>query len=265
MAEFIDFVRKLPSPEYLATWGPYLYVLLTAIVFAETGLLFGFFLPGDSLLFAAGVLVAAGDLDIVLLNVLLISAAIAGDTLGYWIGRKTGPRIFTKEKSFFFNPDHLRWTREFYERHGGKTIIIARFVPIARTFAPVVAGVGAMNYRRFVAYNVLGGIGWVTSLTLLGWALGNVGWVRRHIDLVVLAIIIASISPGIVEWLRHRARQRSRGASSPAGMSGTKTVSGSSSRTLPCTTSTTTPMTSPIPPDHQPQARKLNPIDPAHP
>jgi membrane-associated protein len=175
----------------------------------------GFFLPGDSLLFAAGVLVAAGDLDITLLVGLLSAAAIAGDTLGYWIGRKAGPRIFTRPKSFFFRPDHLVWTREFYERHGPKTIVLARFVPIARTFAPVVAGVGQMEYRRFVAYNVFGGIGWVASLTLMGWGLGQVAWIRRHVDLVVVAIVILSVLPGVIEFLRARARRRAALAAPP--------------------------------------------------
>jgi membrane-associated protein len=206
--DFLDFLRKLPTPEYLVTWGPYLYVFLTAIIFAETGLLAGFFLPGDSLLFTAGMLVATGNLDIILLNALLISAAIIGDTVGYWIGRKAGPKIFTREKSIFFNKDHLLWTKEFYERHGGKTIIIARFLPIARTFAPVVAGVGQMEYRRFVAYNVFGGIGWVVSLTLAGWALGHVAWVRKNIDLVVLAIIIISGLPVVIEVAKQRRRKR---------------------------------------------------------
>jgi len=214
MHELIDFLRKLPTPEYLAPFGPYLYALLTAIVFAETGLLVGFFLPGDSLLFTAGMLVATGDLDIVLLNVLLISAAIAGDTVGYWIGRKAGPKIFTREKSIFFARDHLLWTKAFYERHGPKTIVLARFVPIARTFAPVVAGVGCMEYKRFIAYNVLGGIGWVVSLTCAGYALGHVGWVRRNIDLVVVAIILISVMPVVFEFLRSR---RARKTEVPAG------------------------------------------------
>lgn len=208
MMQFVDFLRKLPTPEYLRLWGPYLYALLTAIVFAETGLLVGFFLPGDSLLFTAGVLVGTGDLNVVLLVTLLAAAAIAGDTVGYWIGRTTGPRIFTREKSLFFARDHLLWTKEFYERHGGKTIILARFVPIARTFAPVVAGVAQMQYRRFVAYNVFGGAGWVVSLTLLGWGLAQFEWIRKHIDLVVVAIIFISILPGLVEVIRARRRAR---------------------------------------------------------
>jgi membrane-associated protein len=217
--QFIDFLRKLPTPEYLHQWGPYLYALLTAIIFAETGLLVGFFLPGDSLLFTAGVLVGNGDLDIRLLLALLCAAAIAGDTAGYWLGRTTGPRIFKREKSIFFARDHLLWTKAFYERHGGKTIILARFVPIARTFAPVVAGVAEMRYRRFIAYNVFGGIGWVVSLTLLGWGLGQVEWVRKHIDIAVVTIIFLSILPGIIEFLRARRGAASRAAAPPAAPS----------------------------------------------
>ena len=147
-------------------WGG--YVALVAIVFTETGLLIGFFLPGDSLLITAGLVAAAGGLDIWLLNVLLIVAAIVGDSVGYAIGYRTGPHIFTREDSRWFNRKHLVRTREFYERHGGKTIVLARFIPIIRTFAPVVAGVGRMEYRRFLVYNVLGGIGWVVRADLGG-------------------------------------------------------------------------------------------------
>jgi membrane-associated protein len=217
MMELIDFLRKLPTPEYLQSWGPSLYFLLPAIVFAETGLLVGFFLPGDSLLFTAGVLVASGNLNVALLAAVLIAAAIAGDTVGYWIGRSTGPKIFTRERSLLFRPEHLLWTRAFYERHGGRTIILARFIPIARTFAPVVAGVAEMNYSRFVAYNVFGGAGWVLSLTIAGWGLGQFTWIRTHIDLVVVAIVFLSILPGIVEVARARFRKKPRPAPPPAG------------------------------------------------
>jgi membrane-associated protein len=151
MDSIVDLLQNL-RPEHLEDlirWGGYTALIL--IVFAETGLLVGFFLPGDSLLVTAGILAAKGQLDMWLLNGALIAAAIAGDTVGYWIGRKSGPKLFQRERSFFFRPEHLRTTHEFYERHGGKTIVIARFMPIVRTFAPVVAGIGTMQYRRFLA------------------------------------------------------------------------------------------------------------------
>src|SRR5262252_2596082 len=160
---------------------------MTAIVFAETGLMVGFFLPGDSLLVTAGVFAAAGKLDIVALNALLIVAAIVGDTVGYWIGRKAGPALFNRPRSRFFNPAHLRRAHDFYEKHGGKTIIVARFMPIVRTFAPIVAGMGNMPYRRFVAFNVFGGALWVLSMTLIGYFLGRIPGVREHIEVVILA------------------------------------------------------------------------------
>lgn len=182
--------------------------VITAIVFAETGLMVGFFLPGDSLLFTAGALAAQNHFSIWTLNALLIAAAIAGDTVGYWIGRQAGPALFKRPKSFFFNPNHLRRAHDFYEKHGGKTIILARFMPIVRTFAPVVAGMGRMDYPRFVFFNVFGGIGWVISMTLAGYFLGQVAFVQRHFEAVILSIIFLSILPGLVaagrEWWKGR-------------------------------------------------------------
>ena len=181
---------------------------MTAIVFAETGLMVGFFLPGDSLLVTAGVFSAAGRLSIFWLNVLLIAAAIAGDTVGYWIGRKAGPALFTRSRSRFFNPAHLRRAHDFYEKHGGKTIIIARFMPIVRTFAPVVAGMGRMEYRRFLSFNVFGGALWVLSMSLIGYYLGHFAWVRKNIEIVIVMVVFLSILPGIVaaarEWWKKR-------------------------------------------------------------
>ncbi|MEP6769776.1 MAG: VTT domain-containing protein [Acidobacteriota bacterium] len=181
---------------------------MTLIVFAETGLLVGFFLPGDSLLVTAGVFAATGHLNIWLLMGVLVAAAILGDTVGYWIGRRTGPALFTRPKSFLFNPDHLRRAHDFYEKHGGKTIILARFMPIVRTFAPVVAGMAAMNYRRFVSFNVIGGFLWVVSMSLIGYFLGQFAWVRKNIEIVILLVVFLSILPGIVafarEWLKNR-------------------------------------------------------------
>ena len=187
----------------LVRWGG--YVALVAIVFTETGLLIGFFLPGDSLLITAGLVAAAGGLDIWLLNVLLSVAAITGDSVGYAIGYRTGPHLFTRENSRWFSRSHLDRTREFYERHGGKTIVLARFIPIIRTFAPVVAGVGRMDYRRFLAYNVLGGIGWVLGLTWAGYLLGRtIPDIGRYIHIVIAVVIVVSLIPIGVEWWRAR-------------------------------------------------------------
>jgi membrane-associated protein len=177
--------------------------VITAIVFAETGLMVGFFLPGDSLLFTAGALAAQASFSIWTLNLVLIAAAILGDTVGYWIGRKTGPALFNRPKSLFFNPEHLRRAHDFYEKHGGKTIILARFMPIVRTFAPVVAGMGRMDYPRFVFFNVFGGVGWVVSMTLAGYFLGQVPFVQRHFEAVIIGIIFLSILPGIVAAARN--------------------------------------------------------------
>ena len=177
---------------------------MTVIVFAETGLMVGFFLPGDSLLVTAGVFAAAGKLSIVWLNVVLIAAAIAGDTVGYWIGRQAGPALFNRPRSRFFNPAHLRRAHDFYEKHGGKTIILARFMPIVRTFAPVVAGMGRMNYRRFVSFNVFGGALWVLSMTLIGFYLGQFAWVRKNIEIVIVIVVFLSILPGIIAFVREK-------------------------------------------------------------
>jgi membrane-associated protein len=191
------------SMDALIQWGGYL--LLVAIVFTETGLLVGLFLPGDSLLITAGLLASAGTLDIWWLNILLIAAAIVGDSTGYAIGVRLGPRIFTREKSLLFNPKHVVRTQRFYEKYGAKTIVIARFVPIIRTFAPVLAGVGAMRYRRFLTYNVAGGIGWVASMTWAGYLLGQtVPNISKHLHVLVIVIIILSVIPIAVEVYRER-------------------------------------------------------------
>jgi membrane-associated protein len=213
---FHAFFENLYNLQELIRWGG--YAVLAAIVFAETGLLVGFFLPGDSLLVTAGILAAAGELNIAVLNPLLMAAAIAGDSFGYAFGRRTGPRLFNREKSLFFAKDHLLKTKAFYERHGGKTIVLARFIPFARTFAPIVAGIGAMQYRRFVAYNVFGGIGWVASMTLTGYFLGSViPDIDKHIHKVVAIVILLSILPAIVEVVRGRVRRsRARRDSVPA-------------------------------------------------
>ena len=199
------FLRQVYDVEAIIRWGGVL--MLVAIVFAETGLLVGFFLPGDSLLVTAGVFAAAGHLDITSVLFLCSAAAIAGDKVGYWIGARTGPRIFRREDSLLFRRAHLLRAQNFYERHGGKTIILARFMPIIRTFAPVVAGVGTMAYRRFVAFNVVGGVLWVWSMALLGFSLGHaVPDIDRHIHLVIVVVIVLSILPGVIEFLRSRGR-----------------------------------------------------------
>jgi membrane-associated protein len=181
------------------------YIALAIIVFAETGLMIGFFLPGDSLLVTAGLFAAKGDLNIVFLNVLLMACAIAGDATGYYIGKKLGPALFRKEDSLLFKKKHLIATHEFYEKHGGKTIIIARFVPIIRTFAPVVAGIADMSYRRFAMFNIIGGIGWVFSMTMVGYAMLKIfPQAEKHIHIIIIVVILVSFIPGVIELLRAR-------------------------------------------------------------
>ncbi len=209
----MDFLVSILTGHYsldaLIQWGGYL--LLVSIVFAETGLLIGCFLPGDSLLITAGLLAAAGHLNIWWINGLLIAAAIIGDSVGYAIGARLGPRIFTREKSLLFNPQHVLRTRHFYEKYGPKTIVIARFVPIIRTFAPVLAGVGMMEYRRFLTYNVLGGIGWVVSMSWAGYLLGQaVPNISRHMHVLVIVIIVLSCVPIAVEVYRERRKTATR-------------------------------------------------------
>jgi len=191
----------------LIRWGG--YSALTAIVFTETGLLVGFFLPGDSLLITAGLVAATGTLDIWTLSVLLSLAAVVGDSTGYAIGYRAGPRIFSREESRWFARRHLIRTREFYERHGGKTIVLARFIPIIRTFAPVVAGVGQMEYWRFVTYNVLGGVGWVWGLLWTGYLLGQtVPDIGRHVHIVIGVVVLLSVLPIGLEYWKARRRRR---------------------------------------------------------
>jgi membrane-associated protein len=191
--------------EGIIRWGGLL--VLVAIVFAETGLMVGFFLPGDSLLVTAGVLAAAGHLNIWTLLLAVTAAAIVGDQLGYYIGYRTGPRLFRREDSLLFRRAHLLRAKRFYEKHGGKTIILARFIPIIRTFAPVVAGVGEMEYRRFVSFNVIGGFLWVWSMSLLGYLLGSaVPDIERNIHIVIVVVIVLSLLPAVIEYVRSRGR-----------------------------------------------------------
>lgn len=203
--EIAQLLHQIYDVKGLIEWGG--LVMLNAIVFAETGLMVGFFLPGDSLLVTAGVFAAAGRPNLSLLLATVTLSAIVGDQVGYYIGYRTGPRIFRREDSLLFKRAHLRRAHDFYEKHGGKTIILARFMPIVRTFAPVVAGVAAMEYRRFVAFNVVGGAAWVWSMSLLGYSLGHVvPNIDRNIHVVIAVVVFLSILPGIVEFIRSRGR-----------------------------------------------------------
>ena len=203
---FIDILLHLDKhlDWVIRTYGIWTYAILFLIIFCETGLVVTPFLPGDSLLFAVGTFVAIGSLDMALITGLLSLAAIVGDTVNYWIGYAMGPKVFTREDSRFLNKEHLERTHRFYQKYGGKTIILARFIPIIRTFAPFVAGIGMMTYRRFIAFNVIGGIVWIFSFVLTGYYFGNIPFVRNNFIFVILAIIIISVLPVIIELLRHR-------------------------------------------------------------
>lgn len=204
LSDLYHLLSDLPT---LIKWGG--YVGLTIIVFTETGLLIGFFLPGDSLLVTAGLLASQGFLNVYVMGALLTVAAIAGDSVGYSIGRAAGPRLFKREDSFFFNKKHLYRAHDFYIRHGGKTIVIARFVPILRTFAPVVAGAADMPYRRFIYFNIVGGVAWIWSMLMVGYVLGRyIPGIEHNIDLVIIAVIALSLVPILVEYLKSRGRAK---------------------------------------------------------
>jgi membrane-associated protein len=195
-------VHWLREPGELIEWGG--YPALALIVFLETGAMV-FFLPGDSLLVMAGLYAAKGDLSLALLNLLLIPAAVAGDATSYWIGSRTGPHIFTRPRSRIFRPGHVRAAHDFYERHGPRAIVLARFVPVVRTFVPVVAGVAQMTYRRFGTYNVLGGAAWVASMTCLGYFLGwRFPLLVRHVEKVIILIVVLSVLPALIHWRQTR-------------------------------------------------------------
>ena len=206
LLQFWDLVMHLDRhlAAFVAQHGVWVYALLFAIVFCETGLVVTPFLPGDSLLFVVGTIAAAGGMDIVTVMVVLVTAALCGDNVNYWIGRWAGPQVFQYRESRWFNPRHLERTHAFYERHGGKTVVIARFVPIVRTYVPFVAGVGAMPYLRFLAFSVFGALVWVLSLCLAGYFFGNLPIVRNNLSVVIVLIVLVSMSPGLVAWLRHR-------------------------------------------------------------
>lgn len=199
----VEYVIKLACDYGIA------YTVLTIFVFAETGMLVGFFLPGDSLLVTAGIFASRGDLNIIVLIALLIPATLLGDSIGYFIGKKLGPKIFTKEKSFFFRKDYILKTKSFYDKHGGITIAIARFMPIIRTFAAVVAGVGQMKYSKFLMYDILGGVSWVLSMTLAGYFLGQLfpGVVKR-LELVIIIVVFVSLLPAIIKYISHKIKTK---------------------------------------------------------
>ncbi len=203
---FIDIFLHLDKHLNLVIqgFGVWTYLILFLIIFCETGLVVTPILTGDSLLFACGAFAAAGTLDPWVLFLLLSVAAVGGDTLNYWIGSYLGPKVFHYEDSRFFKREYLERTHAFYEKYGGKTIIIARFVPIIRTFAPFVAGIGAMSYGKFLTYNVVGGIAWIAAFVFGGYYFGNIPVVKRNFTLVILAIIVISVMPGVIEYLRHR-------------------------------------------------------------
>jgi membrane-associated protein len=205
----IDFILHIDEhlTSIIAQYGTWTYAILFGIIFVETGLVIMPFLPGDSLLFAAGAFASRGALNPVILTVLLSIAAVIGDTVNYWIGRYFGPRVF-RENSKLLNKKHLDRAQEFYNRHGGKAIVMARFVPIVRTFAPFVAGVGAMNYPRFLFYNVAGGILWITMFVWLGYFFGNIPAVEKNFELVIFAIIGLSVVPMVIEYWKERKRSR---------------------------------------------------------
>ena len=187
-----------------AQHGHWLYLILFLVIFAETGLVVFPFLPGDSILFIAGTVVATADLSVHLLVIVLIAAAILGDTINYSVGHYIGPRVYDKADSRWFKQEHLRRTQAFYDRYGGVTIIIGRFVPIIRTFAPFLAGVAGMTYTRFLSYNVVGGVAWISSLVYSGYLFGNIPWVKNNLTLIVFLIVVISLLPAIMTFLRER-------------------------------------------------------------
>lgn len=218
LKDFLHFFSAENIEMILRTWGWHSYWLVSAIVFAETGLLIGFFLPGDSLLFITGFVASTGAINLFVCWVLLCAMAIIGDAVGYQLGRLTGDTVWSWEDSIWFKRSYLTRTHDFYERYGKKTIIYARFVPIVRTFAPFMAGVAKMPYRDFALYNIVGGIGWVISLTTLGYFLGQVPFLKKHIDLAVIAVIVISMAPIFVEFARHKlaaARAAKAGGAGP--------------------------------------------------
>ena len=205
----IDFVLHLDVhlSELIQAYGLWTYLILFVVIFCETGLVITPFLPGDSLIFAAGTFAARGDLKVVVLFLILSAAAVIGDSVNYWIGKIIGPKVFQRENSRIFKKRYLDQTHQFYEKYGAETIIIARFVPIVRTFAPFVAGIGRMTYGKFLSYNVIGGVGWVALFTFGGYFFGNIPFVKKNFSLVIIAIILISLVPVLLEFLKHRKKR----------------------------------------------------------
>jgi membrane-associated protein len=205
----VDFVLHLDVhlSELIQTYGVWTYFILFVVIFCETGLVVTPFLPGDSLIFAAGTFAARGDLKVVVLFLVLAAAAVIGDTVNYWIGKIIGPKVFQKENSRIFKKQYLERTHRFYEKYGAETIIIARFVPIVRTFAPFVAGIGRMTYGKFLSYNIVGGVAWVALFTFGGYFFGNIPFVKKNFSLVIIAIILISLLPMVYEFLKHRKKK----------------------------------------------------------
>lgn len=213
MDQLIELFRKIMDVQAIIQWGG--IFMICVIVFVETGLFVGFFLPGDSLLVTAGIFASSGHLDLMWLLLLASICAVVGDQVGYLIGRSAGHALYKREDSMFFKKKHLQKAHEFYEKYGGKTIVIARFVPIVRTFAPAVAGAAEMNYRRFVSFNIFGGILWVFSTVLLGFFMGRLIGAERlnkHIHIVIVVVVFLSILPGIIEYMRARAKSAAAAA-----------------------------------------------------
>ena len=212
LLQFLDILLHLDKHLAILVeqYGPWIYAILFFVIFAETGFVVTPFLPGDSLLFVAGALAALGGMDIVLLMATLTTAAVLGNQVNYHIGRFIGPKVFHWEDSRFFNRKALDKTHAFYEKHGGKAIVISRFLPLFRTFVPFVAGVGAMNYARFTSFNVSGALLWVVSLCMVGFLFGNVPWIKQNLTLVIVGIIILSFMPVFIGWLQHRKAEKSR-------------------------------------------------------
>ncbi len=206
LAAFVNIVLHLDTylSELVSQYGVWIYAILFAVIFSETGFVVLPFLPGDSLLFVAGALAAVGGMDIVLLISLLSAAAILGNSTNYAIGRYLGPKVFHWPDSMFFSRVALEKTHAFYEKHGGKTIVLSRFLPLFRTFAPFVAGIGAMSWIRFTVFNIVGGAGWVISLTLAGYWFGNVPVIKNNLTVVIVGVIIVSLIPVFIGWWRHR-------------------------------------------------------------
>ena len=207
-----DIVLHLDThlADFVAEHGAWVYALLFTIVFIETGLVIWPFLPGDSLLFVAGAVAAAGGMDIAAVMAVLVAAALTGDNVNYAIGRWIGPRVFHYERSRWFNPQHLARAHAFYERHGGKTIILARFIPVVRTYVPFVAGIGSMPYARYIGFCVAGALIWVVSLCTAGYFFGNLPVVQNNLGVVIVLIVLVSISPGLYAWLKERSVKRKR-------------------------------------------------------